>query len=167
MALNRRLDQRSSASLNAVYSTFTYSGLAAKSITPDIETRGINLSYQRLLTRTLSASVSAGPQWVNSSNSTPDSVRAQCGRHARACRIPADRPTHRCTILAESTVVPESCRVRYPTASGASLGHTFGRDWVASVSAAYYAYRRADTTDGDSWAPGPKKSTTPFLVAFR
>ena len=74
VALNRRLDARSSVSLNAAYSTYSYSGgytyFPGTTITytqPDVETRGINVSYQRLLSKSLSVNVSAGPQWVSSS----------------------------------------------------------------------------------------------------
>ena len=78
VAVNHRLDARSSMSVNADYSTFSYSGSGTGLSPPDIETRGINLSYQRLLSRTLSINVSGGPQWVSSSNSTliPSDVNA-------------------------------------------------------------------------------------------
>src|ERR1700730_8554156 len=42
VALNRRLDARSSVSVDAVYSSFIYSGTQGGLIQPDIETRGIN-----------------------------------------------------------------------------------------------------------------------------
>ena len=78
VAVNRRLDARSSVSVDADYATFSYSGSSTGLTPPDIETRGVNLSYQRLLSRTLSVNVSGGPQWVSSSNSTliPSDVNA-------------------------------------------------------------------------------------------
>ncbi|WP_263367322.1 hypothetical protein [Edaphobacter bradus] len=73
-ALNRRLDARNTVSVNASYSIFTYGtyygdvsnayGLNGLSF----QSRGINLSYQRLLTRSLSMNLSAGPQSITSSN---------------------------------------------------------------------------------------------------
>ena len=70
VALNQRLDGRSSVSLSAVYTTYSYSGPGAGPATPDFQTKGINLGYQRRLTRSLSMSVSGGPLWISSSNST-------------------------------------------------------------------------------------------------
>ncbi len=69
VAVNQRLDARSSVSLNAVYSSYYYTGAGSGPDTPDFATKGINLSYQRVLSRSLSASVSVGPQWVSSSDS--------------------------------------------------------------------------------------------------
>ncbi len=136
VALNRRLDQRSSASLNAVYSTFTYSGPAANFLTPDIETRGINLSYQRLLSRTLSASVSAGPQWVNSSNDLliPPALNVAASASLSYSRRSTNASVYYSRgVNGGSGVLPGAIS----DSIGAGLGRSFGRDWVASVSAAY------------------------------
>jgi len=73
VALNHQLDRRNSVSLSAVYSTFdTYNllglyppGFPTNSVT--YQTKGINLSYTRLWTRSLSTDVSAGPMWIQTS----------------------------------------------------------------------------------------------------
>jgi hypothetical protein len=66
VGLNRRLDPRSSGSVSAYYSTFSYTGNLTS-----FSTKGINLTYSRQLTKTLSASVSAGPQFVSGFEAYP------------------------------------------------------------------------------------------------
>ncbi len=61
VGLNRKLTPLSNASINAYYSNFSYTGNLTS-----FNTRGINVVYNRQLSRTLSMSVSAGPQFVNS-----------------------------------------------------------------------------------------------------
>jgi hypothetical protein len=143
VGLNRRLDGRSSVSLSAVYSTFSYSGaysyFPGSAITfaqPDVATRGINVSYQRLLSKTLSVNVSAGPQWVSSSNSAliPSSlnVAATAGlAYSRGLTNASVGYSH--GVNAGSGVLPgaESDSVT------ASVGRSYGRDWVASITASY------------------------------
>ncbi|HXC95521.1 MAG TPA: hypothetical protein VNU92_07460 [Edaphobacter sp.] len=135
VALNRRLDARSSVSLSAVYSTFGYKNGNSFN-QPDIETRGLNLSYQRVLTRTLSVSVSAGPQWVSSSNSTliPSSLNAAASASLSYQKgLTSASLSYTRGVNAGSGVLPGALSDSY---SG-FLGHTFGRKWVASLSANY------------------------------
>lgn len=136
VALNRRLDARSSASVDAVYSTISYSGSQSGSSTPDIETKGINVSYQRLLSRSLSASVSAGPQWVSSSNSTliPSALNV-----AATASLTYSRGTTSASVNYSRGVNAGSGVVAGGLSDtvSASLGHSYGRNWVASISAAY------------------------------
>jgi hypothetical protein len=143
VALNRRLDGRSSVSLSAVYSTFSYNGATTffpgtniAYTQPDVETRGINMSYQRLLSKSLSVNVSAGPQWVSSSNSTliPSNLNVAVTAglaYSRGLTNASAGYSH--GVNAGSGVLPgaESDSVT------ASLGHSYGRDWVASISASY------------------------------
>jgi hypothetical protein len=137
VALNRRLDARSSASVNAVYSTFGYSGGNGNSFNqPDIETRGLNASYQRVLSRTLSMSVSAGPQWVSSSDSTlvPSSLNAAASASLSYQKgLTSASVSYSRGVNAGSGVLPGALSDSF---SG-FLGHTFGRKWVASISATY------------------------------
>jgi hypothetical protein len=136
VALNRRLDARSSVSLNAVYSTFTYSGAVSVLNEPDVETRAINLSYQRLLSRTLSVSVSGGPQWVSSSNSTliPSNLNAAGSASLTYSRgLTNASVSYSRGVNGGSGVLPGALS---DTVS-ASLGHSYGRNWVASLNAAY------------------------------
>ena len=62
VAVNRRIDARSSASVSAVYSTYTFSGPQSGIFEPNFETRGLNLSYQRTLSRTLKHGGLGGPR---------------------------------------------------------------------------------------------------------
>jgi hypothetical protein len=133
VAINRRLDARSSVSLDAVYSTFSY---GAESGQPDIESRGINLSYQRVLSRTLSMSVSAGPQWISSSNSTliPSSLNASVSANLSYAR----RNTNASVgyfhgVNAGSGVLAGALSDNV----FAGAGHTFGRKWLASLNVGY------------------------------
>lgn len=138
-AVNRRLDARSSVSLGASYTTISYSGSTA-ALTgfaePDIESRGINVSYSRVLSRSLSMSVSAGPQWISSSNSTliPASMNASASASLSY--------THRLTgvsvgyshgVNAGSGVLPGAIS---DSAFG-SVTHTYGHKWVAALNAGY------------------------------
>lgn len=143
VALNRRLDGRSSVSLNAVYSAYSYNGgltffpgTTIAYAQPDVETRGINLSYQRTLSRSLSVSVSAGPQWVSSSNSTliPSNLNVAVSAgvsYSRGLTNAAVSYSH--GVNAGSGVLPGAIS---DSVTG-SLGHSYGRNWVASISAAY------------------------------
>ncbi len=62
-SLNRRLSPRSSASVSAYYSSFSYSGNLTS-----FNSKGINLSFTRQMSKTVSISVSAGPQLVSGFN---------------------------------------------------------------------------------------------------
>ena len=66
VAINRRLDARSSASLAATYGIFSYSDLGDGT---SFQSRGLSASFQRQLSRSLTANVSGGPEWINGSGS--------------------------------------------------------------------------------------------------
>jgi hypothetical protein len=153
VALNRRLDARSSASLNAVYSTFSYGNTPTATSQPDIEIRGINASYQRVLTRTLSMSVSAGPQWISSSNSTliPSSLNA-----AVSASLSYQRGFTSASV-GYSRGVNGGSGVLLGAISDSingSLGHTFGHNWVGSLNAGYtHSAGLAHVFNGTSLVP--------------
>jgi hypothetical protein len=137
VALNRRLDARSSVSVDAVYSTISFSGNESGGfVQPDIESRGLNLSYQRVLSRSLSVSLSVGPQWVSSSNSAliPSSlgVAATAGlSYARGFTTAS---------LGYSRGVNAGSGVLSGAQSDSivgSVGHTYGRLWVVSANGAF------------------------------
>ena len=136
VAINRHISARSSASVNAVYSTYSYGLSASATPEPDIETRGINGAFQYLLSRTLSVSVSAGPQWISSSNSilvpsrlnTAATAGLSYQRGFTSGAVSFSRGAN-----GGSGVLPGAVG---NSVSG-SLGHTFGRNWVAAVNAAY------------------------------
>lgn len=136
VALSRRIDARSSASVDAVYSTFSYSGQQAGFLTPNFQTKGLNLSYQRTLSRTLSMGLSAGPQWVSSSNSAliPTNLNVAVSASLSYFR----RYTHASLIYSRgvnggSGVIPGALS----DSIAGSVGRSYGRDWVVSLTGAY------------------------------
>jgi hypothetical protein len=136
VALNQRLDARSSASLSAVYTTYSYSGPFAGPATPDFQTKGINLGYQRLLNRRFSMSVSGGPLWITSSNSAlipaTFSVAAAASlsytRGFTSASVSFTRGAN-----AGSGVIPGAIS----NSVYGTLAHTFGRKWIASLNGGY------------------------------
>ena len=73
VGINHQIDRRNSISVSAVYSTFDTNnlftlyppGFPSDNIT--YQTKGVNLAYTRLWTRSLSTDVSVGPMWIQSS----------------------------------------------------------------------------------------------------
>ena len=134
VAINHHIDARSSASLNAVYTTINYSGSEISE--PDIETRGINVSYQRLLSRALSVNASVGPLWISSSNSAliPASTNvAVSASLSYQHRLTSASVGYTRGVNGGSGVLPGAIS---DSISG-SLAHTYGHNWVASLTAAY------------------------------
>jgi hypothetical protein len=136
VSLNRRIDARSSIGVAAVYSTYSYSGVGSGLNTPDIETRGINVFYQRVLSRTLSVNASVGPQWVSSSNNTlvPDStdVAVNAGIEYSYQNVHAGVSYSR-GVNNGSGVLPGSLTDSF----AASAGRNYGRNWVVGLTMAY------------------------------
>jgi hypothetical protein len=162
VALNRRLDARSSISVDAVYSTYSYSNSTTGLTPPDIETRGINLSYQRVLSRTLSMSVSAGPQWVSSSNSTliPSALNvAATGSLSYARGATSASLSYVRGVNSGSGVLPGALS---DSVIG-SVGRSYGRKWVASASGAYtHTTGLTQLSNGDSLIPVNEVYNTVF-----
>jgi hypothetical protein len=138
VALNQRLDARSSASIDAVYSIYTYKGAVIINgfPQPDIETRALNASYQRLLTKSLSVGVSAGPLWINSSNNLiiPQSLNVGASANLGYSRGFTN------ASLSYSRGVSAGSGVLTGALSDsvyASVGHTYGRQYVASLTMGY------------------------------
>ena len=136
LGLNRRINARSSAGVNASYAIYNVSGPQSVILEPDFQTRGLNLSYQRILSRTLSVSLSAGPQSVSSSNSAliPTSLNLA----VTASLSYAHRYTHASVSYSRgvnggSGVIPGA----FSDSLSAGVGRAYGRDWVVSLSAAY------------------------------
>ena len=136
VSLNQRIDARSSIGVGAVYSTYSYSGSGSGLNTPDFQTRGINVFYQRVLSRTLSFSASVGPQFVSSSNSAliPDStdIAVNAGISYGYQNVHAGINYSR-GVNNGSGVLPGSLT----DSVVASAGRNFGRDWVVGLTAAY------------------------------
>jgi hypothetical protein len=136
VALNHRIDARSSISVSGVYATYSYGSTSSGVNEPNFQTRGLNVSYQRVLSRTLSFSVSAGPQWISSSNDAliPDSTDISVGTGISY----SNQNWHAGVSYARgvnggSGVLPGALS----NSVAASAGRSFGRDWVLGLSAAY------------------------------
>jgi hypothetical protein len=135
-ALNHRFDSRTSASVNAVYSVFDYSGPQAGPTEPNFQTRGINVSFQRLLSRTLSVSASAGPEWISSSNGAliPSTLNvAATGSLTYSQRFTNVYLTYTRGVNGGSGVLPGALS----DSIGFGGGRTYGRNWVLSITGAY------------------------------
>ena len=68
LSLNRRLNARNTLSGSGYYSTYSFSGVGAQ---PTVVSEGLNIVYERLWTRALTTSISAGPQWIGGYTLTP------------------------------------------------------------------------------------------------
>lgn len=130
--LNHRLDVRDTISANASYSRFSY----GSNIGLTIETRGINGAFQRVLSRTLDMSVSAGPMWISSSNSLliPSRVTLATNLGLTYSRdFTSAGLTYSRGVNGGSGVQPGALS----DSLGAMIGRTYGRDWMTSLSANY------------------------------
>jgi hypothetical protein len=140
VGLNHRIDARTTVSANAVYSIYTYgtfpgiepSGLEGISI----QTRGLNVVFQRTLTHNLSASVSVGPQLSSSSNgafipsTSTVAVAASVGYVYRQSSF----------FASYNRGINGGSGVQQGTLSNSFSGgasHTFGRDWQGSLTGTY------------------------------
>ena len=131
--LNHRLDARDSMSVNGIYSIYNFgANLGGVSFT----TRGVNGVYSRVLSRSLTMNLSAGPQWISSSNSAliPSSlnVAANAGL-SYVYKLTTASLGYSRGVNAGSGVQVGGLS---DTVSG-SLGHSYGREWQASASGAY------------------------------
>jgi hypothetical protein len=138
VAVNQRFNARSSGSIDAVYSSFSYSGTPIINglVQPDIEARGLNASYQRLMTKSLSLGVSAGPQWVSSSNSTliPSNLNVAGSANLSYSRgLTNGSVSYSRGVNAGSGVLSGALS----DSVYASVDHTYGRKWVGSLTAGY------------------------------
>jgi hypothetical protein len=141
VALNQRFNARSSGSLSAVYTAFDYSGQQAGPNEPNeptsFQTRGINVSYQRVLSRTLSAGGSIGPLWISSSNSALIPSTLDVAGSARL-EYSSGRSTSASLyytrgVSGGSGVIPGGL----VDSVGFGAGRAYGRNWVASLDGGY------------------------------
>ena len=150
VSLNQRLDARSSAAISGVYSDYYFTSAGAGPNDPGFTTRGINLSYQRVLSRSFSASISAGPQWVSSSDSLliPSAINvAVSAGLSYGYRNTHASVTYTRGVNNGSGVIPGALS---DGVSG-TVGHTWGRNWLASLSAAYtHTAGLTQVTNGDT-----------------
>jgi len=133
VALNHRVDARDTISANATYSLYTF-GKSEGGI--NFETRGINGVYTRLVSRSLSLELSAGPQWVSSSDKAliPDSLSAAASiglgyQHGlTSAQLGYSRGVNGGSGL-QLGGVSDTVSV--------GVSHAYGRRWFASASGAY------------------------------
>jgi hypothetical protein len=130
--LNHRLDVRDTISGSASYSTFSF----GSGIDLTMQTKGINGAFQRVLSRTLSLSVSAGPQWISSSNSlllpSRTTVAADLGltysREFTTASLSYTRGANGGSGVQPGAILDSV---------SASIGRTYGRDWTAGITGNY------------------------------
>jgi hypothetical protein len=167
VALNQRLDARSSASIDAVYSIFTYSGQVIINgfVQPDIATRALNASYQRTMSKSLSVGVSAGPLWINSSNDLviPPSLNVGASANLGYSRgFTNASVTYTRGVNAGSGVVTGALG----DSVYASVGRTYGRKYVASLTVGYsHSSGLGQLATGSSFVPVHQTFNTVFGTA--
>jgi hypothetical protein len=135
VGVNHRFDPRTSGGVNAVYSVFDYSGYQSGPTEPNFQTRGINVSFERLLSHTLSVSASAGPEWISSSNGAliPSTLNvAGRGGLTYSRRFNAYL-TYSRGVNGGSGVLPGALS----DSIGFGGGRNYGRNWVLSITGAY------------------------------
>lgn len=140
VAINRKLNARSGISLNGQYSVYSFSGGTT------FTTRGLNLDYSRILSKSLTMQVSAGPQWISSFSGkalgTGTNQQVSVPSRLNAAANASVSYTHRFTQagLSYSRGVNSGSGVQTggiaDSVSG-SLNQSFGRDWSAGVSATF------------------------------
>ena len=141
LGINRRLDRRTGVSLTAVYSTFSYTNNSSS-----FNTRGLNVGYNRQLSKNLTFDASAGPQWVNSFQALP-----QLTGETVAITVPS-RLTYSANVGASYVHQHTTGSLSYSRSinggSGLLVGsqadqvsaqalRNWGRDWSASASVGY------------------------------
>jgi hypothetical protein len=165
-AVNHRFDSRTSASVNAVYSVFDYSGYQSGPAEPNFQSRGINVSFQHLLSRSLSVSASAGPEWISSSNGAliPTTLNvAATGTLNYSRRFTNAYVTYSRGVNGGSGVLPGALSDNV----GFGGGRTYGRDWAVSVNGAYtHSSGLTNLANVNSLQGIPTTSTTPVNEVF-
>ncbi|WP_348267882.1 hypothetical protein P8936_01255 [Edaphobacter paludis] len=132
VGLNHRIDARDTVSGNVSYSTFSY----GSGINLTVQTRGINGVFQRVLSRTLNVTVSAGPQWISSSNSALIPSRVTVATDASLVyskQFTNAGFSYVRGVNGGSGVQPGALS---DTFTG-SVARSYGRDWMASLTADY------------------------------
>ena len=132
-ALNHRVDARDTVAVNAAYSLFTF-GKSEGGF--NFTTRGINGVYSRLVSPSVSLNISAGPQWLTSSDKAliPNSLNA-----AASIGLSYAHGLSNATI-GYSRGVNGGYGVQYGGLSdsvSATAGHGFGRAWQAGINMSY------------------------------
>jgi hypothetical protein len=105
-------------------------------VQPDIETRALNASYQRTMSKSLSVGVSVGPLWIKSSNDfvVPPTLNVGVSANVGYSRgLTNASVSYARGVNAGSGVVTGALS----DSVYASVGHTYGRKYVASLTLGY------------------------------
>ncbi len=132
LALNHRLDPRDTISGSVLYSTYSY----GNGIDLTMQTRGGNVSFDRILSSTLTMSASAGPVWLSSSNRAliPSRVTLSANLNLRySLGITNMSLSYSRGVNGGSGVQPGALSDNL----SASIGRAYGRDWMTSLSGNY------------------------------
>ncbi|MCU1222810.1 MAG: hypothetical protein JWQ42_903 [Edaphobacter sp.] len=138
VALNHRIDGRSSVSGNAVYSIFDTTGNNFLNLPGNVtfQTKGLNLQYQRMWTRSLSMNASAGPQWISSSGGSV--IPSRLNLAADIGFTYTRRLTN--TSIHYGRGVNGGSGVQAGALSDSimgSIGRPLGRNWMGAVTGSY------------------------------
>ena len=166
VSLNRRLSVRSNASVSAYYSTFSYGNN-----TTSFNSKGINVTFNRQMTKALSLSLSAGPQ-INSAYTAvtsfgnirvPGSLNASVNAGLSYTRkFTSASLGYSRGINAGSGVQPGA---RSDSVSG-SLQHTIGRDWSLGFTGAFTQTTGLALTGTTNSVFGGTQLSRRFLKSF-
>ncbi len=142
VSVDHRLDARDTISAGASYSTYSTNGNTGNvnSLNPlyvaDFRTRGLNVGYMRLLSRSLTFDASVGPQWVDSSSGTLIPSRVNVAANvglSYSRKLMGANVNYNRGVNGGGGVQPGGLS---DTISG-SVGRSLNRTWMASAQAAY------------------------------
>ena len=141
LALNRKLDPRSNVSLSGVYSTFDYNDNSSS-----FQSRGVNLGYNRQLSKEFTLDASVGPQWVSGFQAYPvasglPAITTVPSRLSLAANIGLS-VTHQHVVASVnySRGVNSGSGVQIGSLSDTVAGQVqrrLGRSWSAAMNGAY------------------------------
>jgi len=138
VALNHRLDARSSISGNAVYSIYDTSGNNALNLPGNVsfQTKGLNLQYTRLWTRALSMNASVGPQWISSSGASviPSRLNLAADIGFTYTRKSTNTSIHYARGVNGGSGVQAGA---LSDSIMGSIGRPLGRNWMGAVTGSY------------------------------
>ena len=129
------IDARSSVSANAVYS---YTKDTYADLTYPFETEGVNVQYQRQLTRFFSMSVSAGPQRTFGTGAAATLIPSEITPVASATLTYARRTTSASVSFSRATNAGSGVLYGALTNNiGATVRQQFSRDWQGALTVSY------------------------------
>lgn len=137
--LNHRIDVKNSVGAGYVFSRFTYKDNAALFfVTPNftITTNSVNGQFQHVFTRRLQMNLSAGPQWITSSNTSTVPTRVNLAANASLFYLAKGTQY----LLAYTRGTSTGGGVLVGTLSdnvNFTVDHTFSRAWHGAFSADY------------------------------